>query len=62
MRLSGRCVISMRWIVRRMCLRGCCAGGALKDDVAVLYMGMKEAEAVKLFCEYLSGAASELFQ
>ena len=28
---------------------GLLRGGALKDDVAVLYMGMKEAEAVKLF-------------
>lgn len=28
---------------------GLLRGGALKDDLAVLYMGMKEAEAVKLF-------------
>lgn len=36
--------------------------GALKPDIDVLYMGLKEAEAVKTVCQYLSCFAGKLLQ
>ena len=36
--------------------------GALKPDIDTLFMGLKEAEAVKPVCQYLPGTACKLLQ